>query len=82
MLIDSAVPATTTLGPLYRQLVHQSVLSVNAEQVASFLGRHVTAQLAQEIGSQFAVQRLTAATNHTDTDLIDFLIPKVPGVEW
>jgi hypothetical protein len=53
---DLAFRSTTTLGPLYDQLVRQSVLSVKAEQVASFLGRHITPQLAQEIGSQFSTR--------------------------
>jgi hypothetical protein len=53
---DPAFRSTTTLGPLYEQLVRQSVLSVKAEQVASFVGRHVTPQLAQEIGSQFSTR--------------------------
>jgi hypothetical protein len=53
---DLAFRSTTTLGPLYEQLVRQSVLSVKAEQVASFLGRHITPQLAQEIGSQFSTR--------------------------
>jgi hypothetical protein len=53
---DLVFRSTTTLGPLYDQLVRQSVLSVKAEQVASFLGRHITPQLAQEIGSQFSTR--------------------------
>jgi hypothetical protein len=53
---DLAFRSTTTLGPVYDQLVRQSVLSVKAEQVASFLGRHITPQLAQEIGSQFSTR--------------------------
>ena len=53
---DLVFRSTTTLGPLYDQLVRQSVLSVKAEQVASFLGRRITAQLAQEIGSQFSTR--------------------------
>ena len=32
------------------------MLSVKAEQVASFLGRHITPRLAQEIGSQFSTR--------------------------
>jgi hypothetical protein len=31
-------------------------VSVKAEQVATFLGRHITPQLAQEIGSQFSTR--------------------------
>jgi hypothetical protein len=53
---DLAFRSTATLGPLYEQLIRQSVLSVKAEQVASFLGRHITPQLAQEIGSQFTTR--------------------------
>ena len=53
---DLAFRSTTTLGPLYEQLVRQSVLSVKAEQVASFLGRQITSQLAQEVGSQFSTR--------------------------
>jgi hypothetical protein len=48
--------STATLGPLYEQLVRQSVLSVKAEQVATFLGRQITPLLAQEIGSQFSTR--------------------------
>ena len=53
---DLAFRSTTTLAPLYDQLIRQSVLSVKAEQVASFLGRQITPQLAQEIGSQFSTR--------------------------
>ena len=53
---DLVFRSTATLGPLYEQLVRQSVLSVKAEQVASFLGRQITPLLAQEIGSQFSTR--------------------------
>jgi hypothetical protein len=53
---DLAFRSTTTLGPLYEQLVRESVISVKADQVASFLGKKITAQLAQEIGSQFSTR--------------------------
>ena len=53
---DLAFRSAATLGPLYEQLVRQSVLSVKAEQVATFLGRQITPQLAQEIGSQFSTR--------------------------
>ena len=53
---DLAFRSTATLGPLYEQLVRQSVLDVKAEQVASFLGRQITPLLAQEIGSQFSTR--------------------------
>ena len=53
---DLAFRSATTLGRLYEQLVRQSVLDVKAEQVATFLGRKITPQLAQEIGSQFSTR--------------------------
>src|SRR5271156_3556097 len=48
--------SATTLGPLYEQLARESVLSVKAEQIATFLGRQITPQLAQELGSQFSTR--------------------------
>jgi hypothetical protein len=53
---DLAFRSAATLGPLYEQLTRQSVLSVKAEQIASFLGRQITPQLAQELGSQFSTR--------------------------
>jgi hypothetical protein len=41
------------LGPLYEQLSRQAVLAVKTEQVATFLGKKITPQLAQEIGNRF-----------------------------
>jgi hypothetical protein len=53
---DLAFRSTATLGPLYEQLIRESVFSVKAEQIATFLGRRITPQLAQEIGSQFSTR--------------------------
>jgi hypothetical protein len=53
---DLAFRSTTTLGPLYQQLVRETVLNVRAEHVAKFLGRPITPLLAQEIGSQFSTR--------------------------
>jgi len=53
---DLVFRSATTLGPLYEQLTRQSVLSVKAEQIATFLGRQITPQLAQELGSQFSTR--------------------------
>src|SRR5271163_747866 len=53
---DLVFRSATTLGPLYEQLIRQSVLSVKAEQIATFLGRQITPQLAQELGSQFSTR--------------------------
>ena len=56
--------SATTLGPLYEQLTRESVLSVKAEQIATFLGRQITPQLAQEIGSQFSTRIEGACIKH------------------
>jgi hypothetical protein len=53
---DLAFRSTATLGPLYQYLVRESVLSVKAEQIATFLGRQITPQLAQEVSSQFSTR--------------------------
>ena len=53
---DLVFRSATTLKPLHEQLVRESVLSVKAEQVATFLGRQITPLLAQEIGSQFSTR--------------------------
>jgi len=53
---DLIFRSEATLKPLYEQLSRQAVLAVKAEQVASFLGKKITAQLAQEIGSRFATR--------------------------
>jgi hypothetical protein len=53
---DLVFRSAGTLGPLYEQLTRQSVLSVKAEQIARFLGRKITPQLGQEVGSQFSTR--------------------------
>ena len=61
---DLAFRSTATLGPLYQQLVRESVLSMKAEQIATFLGRQITPQLAQEIGSQFSTRIESTCIKH------------------
>ena len=53
---DLVFRSAATLQPLYEQLVRQSVLDVKAEQIATFLGRRIEPQLAQEVGSQFSTR--------------------------
>ena len=53
---DLVFRSQAVLKPLYEQLSRQAILTVKAEHVASFLGHKITAQLAQEIGSQFATR--------------------------
>ena len=53
---DLVFRSQAILKPLYEQLSRQAILTVKAEHVASFLGHKITAQLAQEIGSQFATR--------------------------
>ena len=44
------------LKTLYEQLAREAVLAVKAEQVATFLGKKITPQLAQELGSRFSTR--------------------------
>jgi hypothetical protein len=53
---DLIFRSETTLKPLYEQLSRQAVLAVKVEQVAHFLGKKITPQLAQEIGSRFTTR--------------------------
>lgn len=53
---DLVFRSQATLQPLYEQLSRQAVLSVRAEQIATFLGHKIPPQLAQEIGSRFATR--------------------------
>ena len=53
---DLIFRSEVVLKPLYEQLAREAVLAVKAEQVANFLGKKLTPQLAQEIGSRFATR--------------------------
>ncbi len=53
---DLVFRSPALLKPLYEQLSRQAILTVKAEHVATFLGHKITAQLAQQIGSQFATR--------------------------
>jgi len=53
---DLIFRSAALLKPLYEQLSREAVLSVKAEQVASFLGKKITPLLAQELGSRFATR--------------------------
>jgi hypothetical protein len=53
---DLIFRSEAALKPLYEQLSREAVLAVKAEQVASFLGKKITPQLAQELGSRFATR--------------------------
>jgi hypothetical protein len=53
---DLVFRSPAILKPLYEQLSRQAILTVKAEHVATFLGHKITAQLAQQIGSQFATR--------------------------
>ncbi len=50
---DRVFRSAEILKPLYEELSRQAIFSVKAEQVATFLGKKMTPQLAQEIGSRF-----------------------------
>ena len=53
---DLVFRSAATLEPLYEQLIRELVLSVKAEQTASFLGHKITPQLTQELGTQFSTR--------------------------
>ncbi len=61
---DLAFRSSGFLRPVYEQLVRQTVLTVKAEQIASFLGRRITPQLAQEIGSFYATRPWGTCVKH------------------
>ena len=53
---DLAFRSREIMQPLYAELSRQAIMSVKAEQVATFLGKKITPQLAQEVGSRFATR--------------------------
>jgi hypothetical protein len=53
---DLVFKSAQILKPLYEQLAREAVLSVKAEQVATFLGKKVAPQLAAEIGSRLSTR--------------------------
>lgn len=53
---DLIFRSQAALKPLYENLAREAVLAVKAEQVASFLGKKLAPQLAQEIGSRFSTR--------------------------
>jgi len=62
--MDLVFRSAATLKPLYEQLSRQAIVSVKAEHVASFLGKKITPQLAQEIGSRFETRIEGACIKH------------------
>ena len=61
---DLVFRSAEALAPLYEQLSRQAVLSVKAKQVATFLGKKITPQLAREIGSRFSTRIEGACIKH------------------
>jgi hypothetical protein len=53
---DLVFRSKAALAPLYEQLARHSVLTVKAQTIATFLGRSIAPNLAQEIGSQFSTR--------------------------
>ena len=62
--MDLVFRSPATLKPPYEQLSRQAIVSVKAEHVASFLGKKITPQLAQEIGSRFETRIEGACIKH------------------
>src|SRR6266850_412558 len=61
---DLVFRSPAILKPLYEQLSRQAILTVKAEHVATFFGHKITAQLAQDIGSQFATRIAGTCVKH------------------
>jgi hypothetical protein len=61
---DLVFRSPAILKPLYEQLSRQAILTVKAEHVATVLGHKITAQLAQEVGSQFATRIAGTCVKH------------------
>lgn len=53
---DLIFRSAAALKPLYEQLSREAVLAVKADQVAHFLGKKITPQLAQELDTRFATR--------------------------
>ena len=53
---DLVFRSDAILKSLYEELSRQAIFSVKAEQVATFLGKRITPQLAQELGSRFTTR--------------------------
>lgn len=53
---DLAFRSDAVLSTLYGNISRQAVIAVKAEQVSSFLGKKVTPQLAQELGTRLSTR--------------------------
>lgn len=53
---DLAFRSEEVLNPLYEGISRQAAIAVKAEQVSSFLGKKVTPQLAQELGTRLSTR--------------------------
>ena len=53
---DLIFRSSAALQPLYEEISRQAVLCVKAENVSSFLGKKITPQLAQELGSRLSTR--------------------------
>lgn len=53
---DLVFRSEENLSPIYEQLSRQAVIAVKAENVSGFLGKKITPQLAQEIGSRLSTR--------------------------
>ena len=53
---DLAFRSEATMKPLYEAISREAIVSVKAEQVMNFLGKKMTAQLAQEVESRLSTR--------------------------
>lgn len=61
---DLVFRSDAILSTLYEGLSRQAVIAVKAEQVSSFLGKKITPQLAQEIGSRLSTRIAGTCIKH------------------
>ena len=61
---DLAFRSPGALMPVYEQLIRQTVLTVKAEHIASFLGRRITPALEQEVGSHYITRPFGTCVKH------------------
>ena len=61
---DLVFRSAAMLGPLYEQLIRQSVLNVKAKQGASFLGHRITPRLDQEVDTRFSTRIQGTCVKH------------------
>ena len=61
---DLVFKSQSALSPLYEELSRQAILSIKVEQVTQFLGKKITASLAQELDSRLSTRIVGTCIKH------------------